>query len=282
MRRERREAAMRSGPRVGAVARVMLAVGVAALGIAGCRDILGLQDPVCTDCDPMPSQRRPSLLSDAGMGGGSASTAPRTGAAGNVPGSAPVVNSPAPLEAGTDAGGEPPDATLTDPGCAAYCAEIGHKCTGSVQQYQGDGSLCLQFCPYFSKAELECRTRYADVAGLDDNVSECSAAGPSGQIALATDTEQCESACDSYCSLMLAICGDKYAEHFGAGDAGTDKCQAVCAGLSNVDVYSAARDPLDNSVQCRLYHLGLRLQTGIPVHCSHAAGEGMCVAPASP
>jgi hypothetical protein len=110
---------------------------------------------------------------------------------------------------------------------------------------------------------LGCRLHYAALAtaGPAAQAAYCPAAGASGG-------DLCGSWCDNYCHLSLLSC-DTFAS--------LDACQSACAVLASEGAPNAKTG---DSVQCRVWHLGVAsLDT---VHCTHAVPSPTeaCVGPA--
>ena len=170
---------------------------------------------------------------------------------------------------------------LAPPTCATYCAAVTTACTGDNLQYT-DQAACEAYCatwaqlPVGSQADtagntVGCRTYHAGVASTDAEAAalHCGHAGPTGGAV-------CGSWCDNYCHLSQTNCtGDN--ELFADAAA----CTTACGDYPTTgDIGATSGD----SVQCKLYHLGVAGSDGATsaaVHCSHGGvdGDGVCVAP---
>ena len=169
------------------------------------------------------------------------------------------------------------DTAVEVPTCDAYCATVQLNWTGSNAQY---GSLdeCTSYCQ--SQAQLPagevgdasgntigCRMKRAEAAqGVGSSAENCPLAGPSGG-------DSCGSWCENYCHLESVNCT-------GTHDLVDD---AMC--LSECASYPSTGSPGDasgNTVQCRIYHLGIAGSPdngGDVIHCPHGSfdGAGTCV-----
>ena len=165
----------------------------------------------------------------------------------------------------------------TDPGCPTcqdYCASVQAACTGDLAQY-ASVDACVDYCESWAMLPLGdlsdtsgntvgCRIYHAGAAAADPAL-HCDHAGPTGG-------NVCGTWCDNYCQLAQANCtgGD---ELYADGDA----CNTACADL---EMSGAAGDTSGDSVQCRIYHLGVAgSPDGAATHCPHGAvdGGGVCV-----
>jgi len=155
--------------------------------------------------------------------------------------------------------------------CATYCAAVTANCTGDNAQYGGEAG-CLSYCNSIANFELGtdtdttgntvgCRTYHANAAATEPAV-HCDHAGPTGG-------NLCGTWCENYCHLADQVCTGGDAITFG-----TD-CATDCAAYPTTGDVGAGDN---NSVQCRLYHLGLAAQDP-GLHCPHGApdGGGVCI-----
>ncbi len=164
------------------------------------------------------------------------------------------------------------------PTCESYCADITAACTGDNAQY-ADADACLAYCtnsqlPIGATGDVDgnslgCRTYHAGVAAQTDPAVHCIHAGPSGG-------DICGSWCDNYCHLAANNCSDGDAL-FGDDAACADACALY-------PLNGDAGDTVGNSVQCRIYHLGVAgddTGAGPTVHCPHGSidGGGVCSGP---
>jgi hypothetical protein len=271
----------------------------------GCATLFGMDDASCSDCTS--TERLPN---EPGSGG----TGPATGGSSGAASGAPALTSdadeaPAP---NLDPGLTPPDTvipnTVTQPptdvpqpdagadsgappesdACVRYCDAILSTClpaAGSALDNRAyvDRDACLKLCPYFPRAlagaaagnnTLECRLGLLESPEAAEASTVCQAAGRSGQ---AGANPVCGSNCDAYCSLMQQICPAEFS-------ALAPSCESVCAGLGDQLAFDVTRDERSgNTVQCRLWHLGLAATCDpdgaascLPLHCGHSAGVSPC------
>ncbi len=150
--------------------------------------------------------------------------------------------------------------TVTDAGCDA-----GTQCACGC-----DGAA---FVPAGAEGDTSgnsvgCRTYHARASvALQDPLTHCPHAGASGGAV-------CGTWCDNYCDLAGAICT-------GANELYADAaaCATACDGLPDD---GAPGDVSGDSVQCRIYHLGVAGSDGdtsAAIHCPHAAatsGDDVC------
>ena len=152
------------------------------------------------------------------------------------------------------------------PTCAAYCAKIQMNCpaggdAGSNEQYP-DTATCMSYCSTaaawpagmigdMTGNTIGCRLYHAGAAAADP-VLHCPHAGPTGG-------NVCGSLCDNYCQLMAKNCTGNNAVY----DAAT--CMSKCAMLGT---QGHANDTSGNTVQCRIYYLGLAASD--PTACANA------------
>ncbi|HEX6836627.1 MAG TPA: hypothetical protein VF334_08645 [Polyangia bacterium] len=150
------------------------------------------------------------------------------------------------------------------PTCAAYCAKIQMNCTGGDaggnEQYASE-SGCNSYCGSAgwgvgmigdtSGNTIGCRLYHAGAAAADP-VLHCPHAGPTGGAV-------CGSLCENYCQLMAKNCTGANAVY----DAAT--CTSKCAMLGT---QGHANDTTGNTVQCRIYYLGLAATD--PTACANA------------
>ncbi|MFT5430903.1 MAG: hypothetical protein ACI9OJ_001582, partial [Myxococcota bacterium] len=170
-------------------------------------------------------------------------------------------------------------APVVDPTCTEYCTAVTANCTDQYTQY-ADMSACMAYCgtwaqiPVGTAADTSgntvgCRTYHAGVAGTDGDTSaavHCGHAGPSGG-------NVCGTWCDNYCQLSATNCDGQFA------DAGA--CTTACGAYDDT---GDAGDTGGDSVQCKIYHLGVAGSDGATsaaTHCPHGDvdGGGVCVAP---
>ncbi len=174
---------------------------------------------------------------------------------------------------GTDGGGGG-----GTPTCAAYCDEVTMTCTGDNADYASRDE-CIQVCTGLGWAAgdavsasgpasgdtIGCRTYHGGVPATADPATHCPHAGETGG-------NVCGTWCENYCGAAMAVCT--------GGDAiytSMDECMTACAAF---DATGSIGDTSGDTVQCRLYHLGVGLRTGdTGTHCPHAgvSGGGVCV-----
>lgn len=151
------------------------------------------------------------------------------------------------------------------PTCAAYCAKIQMNCTGGDaggnEQYTSE-SACNSYCTTAagwpagmigdtSGNTIGCRLYHAGAAAADPGV-HCPHAGPTGG-------NLCGLWCDNYCQLMARNCTGANAVYDPA------TCMSKCAMLGT---QGHANDTTGNTVQCRIYYLGLAASD--PTACANA------------
>ncbi len=185
---------------------------------------------------------------------------------------------------GTDGGGTDSGTPTTDGAapftatCEIYCDTIMSNCTDANAQY-ADRDECIPVCNAAGWAAgdqvtatgpltgptLGCRTYHAGAPAAGDPALHCPHAGPTG-------ADTCGTFCEAYCALALGGCtgGEQlYADG--------EECATACAAF---DDSGTIGDTSGDTVQCRLYHLGVAITTGMTtLHCPHAApdGGGVCV-----
>lgn len=150
------------------------------------------------------------------------------------------------------------------PDCAAYCTLIESACVDELQQYF-DRESCLATCALFPVGEpddqlgntLSCRVHHAELAVADPD-PHCYHAGPSG----GGGDGVCGSPCESYCTLMAAVCDEVYAD-----DA---ECMTTCADFPDTRPYSISENRSD-TVACRIFHA--TRQTSQDGHCGTASAD---------
>jgi hypothetical protein len=163
----------------------------------------------------------------------------------------------------------PTQEELNAQACAAYCTSITGACTAANAQF-ASADACNAYCvrargtPEIWSAgadgatsgdTLACRVTHAGLAGANAAV-HCPHAGPSGGNA-------CGNWCEDYCDLALAACTgglQLYADRAA--------CQTACAAIPATGTANATSG---NTVQCRIYHLGVAASSAAQatVHCPH-------------
>ncbi len=150
--------------------------------------------------------------------------------------------------------------------CDEYCGKIQAACKNNIQY---DSELeCIRYCEQSgvfhlgSRGEtsgntLACRIYHAEVAAATNPDLHCIHAGTSGG-------NVCGTYCDNYCALALNNCKDKLFSSF-------QECETACKQLSTQGIPG---DTLGDSVQCRLYHLGVagsQPPLSQNIHCPHGS-----------
>jgi hemoglobin len=165
--------------------------------------------------------------------------------------------------------------------CDTYCDLASTNCSGDNVIDWGTGDCQAACAAYPADAEegatggnsVQCRIYHLGVAGSDGDTS-AAVHCPHGSVdggGVCADAEP--TLCDTYCDLAETNCtGDNVI------DFGTDGCQASCA-LYPADGEDGAAG--GDSVQCRIYHLGVAGSDGdtsAAVHCPHGSvgGGGVC------
>jgi hypothetical protein len=127
--------------------------------------------------------------------------------------------------------------------CPSYCASSAGWAVGTVDTSGGNS--------------IACRQHYAQLVeqGTTSRAAGCPNAGPSGN-------DVCGTWCDNYCQLALRNCtgpNELYAD--------VPSCMAACSGLAST---GQPGDQTGDSVQCRIYHLGIAA-TDPATFCAHGA-----------
>ena len=156
--------------------------------------------------------------------------------------------------------------------CQAYCATMTTTCTGGALQYATEAA-CNASCnrartgpALWSEGtagtaanSLACRVTHVGLAASSGNTAvHCPHAGASGG-------NLCGNWCENYCDAALAACTGARALH---ADKAT--CLTACAALPATGVPNATSG---NTVQCRIYHLGVAAssEANAAVHCAHGS-----------
>ena len=167
------------------------------------------------------------------------------------------------------------------PTCETYCKAVTQHCTGANSQY-ADESACVSYCKTSAKLPagtaadtsgntIGCRTYHAGAAMADPG-THCAHAGKSGG-------NVCGTWCDNYCQLATANCTESNALYTKAAD-----CTTACATAS---AGGKAGDVSGDSLQCRIYHLGVAGAdaASATTHCPHGkipSGAGTPCGAAAP
>ncbi len=166
---------------------------------------------------------------------------------------------------GAGAGGSAPTATAAE--CMPYCQMALANCAGMLQLYP-DLDSCMKTCAGFPSGaadgitagdSVQCRTYHIGVAAQDPML-HCNHATDSGG-------GVCGVPCEVYCDRIAKRC--PATAPAGAG------CMDACNRYPANGQFGAQSG---NTVQCRLYHVGLPAATGPPTHCPHTgtSGGGVC------
>lgn len=164
------------------------------------------------------------------------------------------------------------------PTCASYCDNAMSNCTGADAVY-ADRAECEALCAGFGWAAgdpvtvsgpvegntIGCRQYHSGGPAGEDPATHCPHAGPTGD-------GVCGSLCESYCGAAMAVCTGGDALYVDMAE-----CMGACSGLDGTADIGVTNG---DSVQCRLYHLGVAVSTGdAATHCAHAGetGAGVCV-----
>ena len=176
------------------------------------------------------------------------------------------------------AGGYSLTVDYSQPTCADYCTTVMSSCTGDNAQY-ADQATCVAYCATWAQLPagaqtdtsgntMGCRTYHAGVAGAapGNDAIHCDHAGPTGG-------NVCGTWCENYCHLSQTNCTDGNALY-----ADEPACESACGGLNDGGDAGATDG---DSLQCRIYHLGVAGSDGATsaaTHCPHGAedGGGVC------
>lgn len=152
--------------------------------------------------------------------------------------------------------------------CETYCSEALAACTGANAIY-ASVDACMNTCarlPQGTEADttgntIGCRLHQARLAAQTGEVTDsCPRAGPGGD-------GVCGSNCEGFCTVMVPVCGADWFED-------VPSCVTQCAAIPDHGGYNV-NVPLEDSIQCRLYHL--TSATVDTEHCAHAGGALKCV-----
>jgi hypothetical protein len=152
--------------------------------------------------------------------------------------------------------------------CENYCYVYGKTCTGKVVGVsKNDGADCLTHCAALNSTAgtvkdtsgntVDCRA-YHSVASFNDAQTHCYHASISGN-------DTCGLWCDVFCDMALKVCT--------AGNtvfADRTTCMTNCSAMSKG---GKPGDQTGDSLQCRIYHLGVANSPGagnLATHCPHA------------
>jgi len=158
--------------------------------------------------------------------------------------------------------------------CENYCMFSEANCMGTAMQYI-DNVTCLAYCEQFPYGmwndtmgnTLGCRVGRTFAASFGDNAVNCKVGAASGD-------NMCGTWCEVYCQLASDICQDE--NQLFENDT---YCMDACA---NYSTSGTSGDASGDSVQCRIYHLGVASLSGpnAAIHCPHAnvtSTQNQCV-----
>ncbi|WP_433934898.1 hypothetical protein AB3662_09810 [Sorangium cellulosum] len=170
--------------------------------------------------------------------------------------------------------GQEPEPTEVSEQCAAYCAAVMENCTAEHQVYS-TVDTCHGVCALLEPGDplepvdntVACRAHQAELAGRTGEVAvHCPPAGPGG-------AGVCGSNCESYCALQASACTAELDSH--------EQCVAMCAGLTDADMFDVIENHEGDTLQCRLVHVS-SATVDPEEHCKHSSLMPVepCVEPA--
>ncbi len=158
--------------------------------------------------------------------------------------------------------------------CDSYCNTVQAGCTG-VDAVYFSLDACTKLCPFMTLGDVNdqmkntvgCKQVLGELAKSNGDVEGCKGAGPAGN-------GLCGTNCESYCSLLGAICPNELTSHFGTAE----QCLMDCKNIPDTMTYTAVDNtlPTDDSIQCRIRHLNSAAIGAASTHCMHAVGVGQC------
>ena len=181
-------------------------------------------------------------------------------------------------DSGGDANVAADSGPAAEPTCAAYCALVQQACGQDAPQYDGEAD-CLDYCTVRGKLPvgsagdqsgntIGCRMFAAGMATNGGIPAVwCVKAGPSGGMT-------CGTFCENYCHLAQANCTGDNELYASTGD-----CTQACAAFPIATGPTSVNPASGDSVQCRIYHLGLAGAdaSAATTHCPHgAAASSVC------
>lgn len=154
--------------------------------------------------------------------------------------------------------------------CDEYCSEIRTTCTGDNLQYRNDAE-CKRFCALLAPGSADDRTqntvscRLAN-AKLGQTKAICANAGPWGG-------DVCGTRCNTFCEINAATCGTlgAAAPYVDRADCLERACRVLTFDEALGDGVSADRFDGEDTLNCRMFHLGLALDDALAGHCPHTA-----------
>lgn len=190
------------------------------------------------------------------------------------------------LAFGCDDNPATPDGGGTDTGpsaataCETYCDTVATNCSGDNANY-ADRAECLDVCASAGWPEgdpvtasgpasgntVGCRTYHSGAPAVDDPATHCPHSGETG-------ANVCGTWCDVYCGTAMSVCTGANALY-----ANTAACMTACGAFDTTGEIGVTSG---DTVQCRLYHLGVAIRgDDTAMHCPHAGadGAGVCVGP---
>ncbi len=168
-----------------------------------------------------------------------------------------------------------PAAAEEELSCDSYCSAVMANCTGAFAQYQSL-EVCLATCDLLplgteedtSGNTIGCRAKNAELAASTGELADhCPLAGPGSG-------GSCGDRCQNFCGVFTSVCT-------ASAISQVDACLTFCNGSRDNPAWSPLDPALldhDDSIQCRLWHLGNAAQAP-DVHCGHADGTTKCEVP---
>jgi len=166
--------------------------------------------------------------------------------------------------------------------CENYCyTSTKTGCTG--QNTFANTAECNSFCSGLPTGKfsdvagntVQCRVYHWGVASVSvtSGNTHCSHGTPSGG-------DHCGTFCEVYCQLAIQNCNGSNVLY--SGSAAMTDCTTACA---KFDATGKAGDTAGNTVQCRIYHLGVAGQSAAlaTTHCAHGlTASAVCQGGATP
>ncbi|XYI00650.1 hypothetical protein ACMHYB_13190 [Sorangium sp. So ce1128] len=158
---------------------------------------------------------------------------------------------------------EEPEPTPVSEQCASYCAAVMESCTAEFQVYS-TVETCHGVCALLEPGDplepvdntVACRARQAELAGITGELAvHCPPAGPGGAGTCGTD-------CESYCTLRASACTPEVDTH--------EDCVAMCAGLTDAEMFDVIANHEGDTLQCRLVHVS-SATVDPDEHCKHSS-----------
>jgi uncharacterized membrane protein YgcG len=159
--------------------------------------------------------------------------------------------------------------------CESYCQAVMANCTDAFAQYQSL-DVCVATCALLPLGTEEdttgntigCRARNAELAATTGELADhCPLAGPGGG-------GSCGERCENFCGMFTSVCTASAISEPSA-------CLTFCDESRDNPAWTPLDPALldhDDSIQCRLWHLGNAAQAP-DVHCGHADGTTKCEVP---